>query len=426
MKSKRKNRRSAAASKPAHDAKRISKKATTPVAFLLFGIVLGVLAAMLALNGASGSQGSTRNALPSREVVPKLDYSQIDGCRNVHALLALSNEELEKVDVLELNLAVAREIQGLENLDYEQYRDALDDWTEEFVLWLPTVEHAFHRNPGNYKNDINFFRLGMLAQFLDEHIGVRYIDEQKEAIKNGLEEIRYTDPADLFLFGLIDRKQGTCGNMPTLHVAIARRLAWPVTLACVKSHYVCRYDNGKVAYNIEATDTGRGGFGAGMDEEYFKRGDTTEQAVDCGSDLNRLTAREMLGVFLGLRARHYFDIDNLERADRDCMLARSLIPKYRRLYNLSVVPMLWRGESIFTPNEQGHPRSIALYIGGDTPPVHAALPVRQGSWQTIPQHEIDMVGQGRKSRDRQIPGRHIPVQPHPMNDLPQAVNPIQP
>lgn len=38
------------------------------------------------------------------------------------------------------------------------------------------------------------------------------------------------------------------------------------------------------------------------------------------------------------------------------------------------VPMLWRGETIFTPNEQGHPRSIAQYISGGMPPVHVAPP----------------------------------------------------
>lgn len=405
----------------------VRKKASLGwIAFVVLGFVLGALCAAIALNGTGGSQASARSASAHAEVVARLDYSQIDGCRNVHALLALSDEELEKVDVLELNLAVAREIPGLEKLDYGKYRDTLDDWTERFVRWLPTVEYAYHKNPAYYKNDINFFRLGMLAQFLDEQIGVHYIDEQKAAIKNGLEEIRYTNPADLFLFGLIDSKQGTCGNMPTLHVSIARRLGWPVTLACVKSHYVCRYDNGKVAYNIEATDTGRGGFGAGMDEEYFQKSETTKQAVEAGSDLNRLTAREMLGIFVGLRARHYFDIDDLEKADRDCMLARSLFPRYRRLYNLAVVPMLWRGEAIFTPNEQGHPRSIAQYISGGMPPVHAAPSSRQGAWQKLPQHEIDMLNQMRQSSNPAMPGQPMPGQPNPINHQPPTMNPTNP
>jgi hypothetical protein len=154
-----------------------------------------------------------------------------------------------------MNIAVARDIPGLEELDYDQYREIVNGWTDQFRHWLPTVEHGFREAPQKYKNDVNFFRLGMLAQFLDQRVGVAYVEEQKEVQLEGKKsgkkvEVLYTDPGHLLLHGLIDTKRGTCGTMPALHVAIGRRLGWPVALACANSHYVCRYDDGEVVYNI--------------------------------------------------------------------------------------------------------------------------------------------------------------------------------
>ena len=144
----------------------------------------------------------------------------------------------------------------------------MDGWTARFRRWLPTVEHNFRQSPQQYKNDIRFFRLGMLAQFLDRHVGIAYVEKQKQAQvasrKAGRKaQVAYTDPGHLLLHGLINTKRGTCATMPALHVAIGRRLGWPVGLACANSHYVCRFDDGQVIYNIEATDTGRGGFAEG-------------------------------------------------------------------------------------------------------------------------------------------------------------------
>jgi hypothetical protein len=87
----------------------------------------------------------------------------IAGHRTVADLMALSDPELEQIDVIEMNVAVAPEIPGLESLDYDKYRQIVDGWTKQFRGWLPTVEHAFYERPEYFKNDIHFFRLGMLA-----------------------------------------------------------------------------------------------------------------------------------------------------------------------------------------------------------------------------------------------------------------------
>jgi len=276
--------------------------------------------------------------------------------------MALSDEQLERIDVLELNLAVARQIAGLEKLDYARYRRILDGWAEQFGRWLPTAAHAFAETPEKWKHDERLFRLGMLAQFLDQQVGIAYDQAQRQAQKRGVKEVRYTDPGDLFLHGLIDTKRGTCANMPVLHVAMGRRLGWPVSLACVKSHFVCRYDDGQVVYNIEATDTGRGGFAAGNDADYIKTEGLSERAVASGSDLRELTAREMLGAFVALRARHFADTNRPALADRSYALSRALFPQFRRAYTEAVEMFLWRGAQLFTPREHGHPDSVLRYL----------------------------------------------------------------
>ena len=61
----------------------------------------------------------------------------------------------------------------------------------------------FRQTPDRWKSDIRFFRVGMLQGFLGHEIGLRYIEEQKQVAA-----VRYTDPSDLFINGLIDRYNG--------------------------------------------------------------------------------------------------------------------------------------------------------------------------------------------------------------------------
>lgn len=179
-------------------------------------------------------------------------------------LLDLCDADLERADLVAMNLAVARGIPALADIDIGHYVRVVDGWTGQFARWLPGAEQRFHKTPENWKNDIRFYRIGMLAGYLGHYLGLAYIPEQRH-----LKAVSYTNPSDLFLNGLIDSKRGTCASMPVLHAAMARRLGWPVSLACVHSHFVSRFDDGEVIYNIEATDVDRGAFAEGSDDDYI-------------------------------------------------------------------------------------------------------------------------------------------------------------
>lgn len=271
----------------------------------------------------------------------------------VWQLLALSDEQLEGADLVVVNLAVARGIPSLANLDVARYRRTGDDWSKQFAADLPGWEQMFRRAPERFKNDVRFFRVGQLAGFLGHVAGIKYIEDQRKATT-----VRYTNPADLFLNGVIDTRRGTCGNMAALHVAIARRLGWPVSLACVAGHFVSRYDDGEVVHNIEMSRVEQGTYASDPDAVYVEKFKLPKRAVECGSDLRRLTMREMIGAFLSLRGRHRIDIGLRLEADADYSLSRAIFPNYRRAYVAAMNPVLRRGATLFDPGEVGHPDSL--------------------------------------------------------------------
>lgn len=277
--------------------------------------------------------------------------------------LALPDNQLEQADLVRLNLSVARGIPGLESLDVERYVCQVDQWTQAFERELPDMERMFHATPHKWKNDVRFFRVVMLMGFIGYDLGIRYNDEQFRQQTSGKMEVWYTDPGDLFLHKLIDTKQGTCANMPVLHAAMARRLGWPVGIAAARSHWISRFDDGEVYYNIEATGVRQGSVVSDPDEVYIEKFKLPKRAITCGSDLRKLTARETVGAFLGLRGRHYADTNRIHLADLDFALARVLFPAHRRTYVAALDSMFQCGSRLFDERELQPPTTV------NTPPI---------------------------------------------------------
>jgi hypothetical protein len=266
---------------------------------------------------------------------------------SVKDLCSLSDAQLANCDPVLLNLVVVRELPELAGLDVGRYQRMADNWVRAFARWLPTVETEFRKTPWDWKNDVRYFQLGMLCQFVDETLGVRYREDHK-AIQLGQfpsgsfgmkpweyelrpPRLEYSDPDTLFLHSLMDTRRGTCGNMACLLVALAWRLRWPLSLACAWSHNFARCEAGDVTYNIEATDTGRGGFSTPADDVYIRKHGIRPEHIRSGSDLRALTPRQMLGQFIGFRARCYRDRRDPEKARRDYLVALQLFPQSRFL-----------------------------------------------------------------------------------------------
>lgn len=298
-------------------------------------------------------------------VPPRRDFERDYSNTTLGELVSLNDEQLAALDPLAMNLIVAKGIPSLTHLDVSHYQETVRAWVRDFKhRCLPKWERSFHQSPGDFKNDIDYFRLGMVCQYLDLEVGIQYNRHQRET-----PSILYTDPSDLFLNGVIDTKEGTCGNMAALHVAFGWRMGWPVSLACVNSHYVLRYDDGKTTHNIEATQAGFGGFKSDPDEFLIEEKKLPRIAIESGSDLRALLPREMLGAFVSLRARHLLDIgrhanreDLARESESDWLLARYLFPKNRLIYRNQMGASTMRGVTLFDPTEAGHPQTFPLLL----------------------------------------------------------------
>lgn len=245
-----------------------------------------------------------------------------DAISHLQQLSRLDDDEFAQIDPLLMNLVVAKGIPALAHLDIVAYQRLADQWAAEVGRCAAEDEPMFRRSPGNWKNDLAFFRLGVLCWYVDEVLDIHYREDQRE-----LKSVACTDANDLFLNGVIDSRRGTCANMAALHVALGWRLGWPISLACAGWHLLCRYDDGQRIHNIEATNTGRGGFHSHPDEYYRQRYQVPEAAIRCGSDLTALRPRQLLGLFVGMRARHWEDIGCLDEAAGDYRLACELFPE---------------------------------------------------------------------------------------------------
>ena len=298
-------------------------------------------------------------------VADRIDWNRDYSALNVGHRIAMTDEELATVDPLAINLIVAKGIPTLATLDIAEYQATVNAWTEDFrTRCLPYWEQFFYQAPHDFRNDIRYFRLGMVSQYLDLEIGISYKRDQRE-----VKSILYTNPSDLFLNGIIDTKEGTCGNMSALHLAITWRMGWPVSLACVGSHFICRYDNGEVVYNLESTHMDRGGWSSRSDERFIDEDHIPSLALQTGSDLRALTPREMLACFIGLRGRHTQDLGKFHRNEHsmlasaaDWLLARYLFPTNRIHYRNQMAISAMRGERCFAPDETGHPITFAEFL----------------------------------------------------------------
>jgi hypothetical protein len=286
---------------------------------------------------------------------------------------------LARVDPLVMNLLVAKSIPSLANLDIDHYQTLADQWADGIRARLPRAELAFKKTPDVWKNDVRFVRLAVLCEYVDRELGIAYREDQRD-----LTAVWYTDPSDLFLNGVMDTRRGTCGNMSMLHVALGWRLGWPLSLACVRNHKICRYDDGEVTYNIEATQTGLGGFKAPPDSYYIKEYDLSPKAISSGSDLRAVKPRELLGIFMGARGRHMRDTDRKAMAVADYLTARSLFPTSRDLYINGMGVSIVESVNLFEEGEKGHPSQLAAWLAYEYASNRVPIPMRSFKNTGIP------------------------------------------
>ncbi len=380
------------------------------------------------IDDSAGGQPATESPPGSSEQSKARSESSQTWLSSAAGLMALSDDELDQRSILELNLAVFRDIENIPQDTEQQYQQTIKQCASEFSARLKQIAPQYHQNPELYHNDFDFFKAGMLMSFLAKEKGILYVESQRdaqiEATKKGLQaDYGYTNPNDLFLTGVLDTKRGTCASLPTLHVAIARELGWPMSLATAGSHMLSCWDDGKKSFTIECTQLEHGGFAAYPAHYYIDEGNTSEHAVRTGADLRALTSRETLGLFISLRARHFLDIGQYDRAAHDYALAFTLIPSGRVVNTNLIGELVRHNEDLYEVNERGHPLQLARFLMGRYQ--HVLNPQRSGP-SSFEQHVAEVVrinAMNRRRYESMLPAMQNPV---PFPGHPQPWSPPTP
>jgi regulator of sirC expression with transglutaminase-like and TPR domain len=207
---------------------------------------------------------------------------------------ALSDDELARRDIAEVNLVAAVGLPGTESLDVPSLLHQLDEWAE--IVARATQRAMQRRRPSDEYQDLspNQFRMLVLTSVLSGHLGVKYDLDAMVGDFDG------SDSRRLFIHGLLTGHGGTCVSMPVLYAAIGRRLGYPIKLVLVPNHMLCRWSGDSETFNIEATSPG---LNCPPDEHYltWPKPISPEKQAATRWWLRDLSPREELAYFLAHR-----------------------------------------------------------------------------------------------------------------------------
>ncbi|MGA2071369.1 MAG: tetratricopeptide repeat protein [Sedimentisphaerales bacterium] len=117
-----------------------------------------------------------------------------------------------------------------------------------------------------------------------------------------------TDPYDLFLHSVMDRRQGYCLSLSVLYLAVGERLGLPLYGVVVPGHFFVRYDDGHVRFNIETTAKGS----SAADDYYIREFNVPQNNTTIY--MANLNKRQTLGCFFNNLGNVYGAINNVDQA----------------------------------------------------------------------------------------------------------------
>lgn len=235
----------------------------------------------------------------------------------------MSDTDLEAADIIEVNLAVARELPKCRNLDVAFYKKKVDEWADWIKREVDRHQYRFKANPSEFKNSRAYFYALVMRTVIDQDFGVRY----------DLEDFSFEKPEDLFIHGIIDHRKGTCVSLPILQIAIGQRLGWPIKAVALPGHTFCRWDDPTTGerLNIEAANT------AGLvdhDDEYYRHWpfEIDPRWEKDHHVLASLTRRQHLAIMVGSLGAYYAAKNDASAAIRWDALAHWLDPADRACF----------------------------------------------------------------------------------------------
>ncbi len=117
-----------------------------------------------------------------------------------------------------------------------------------------------------------------------------------------------SDPHDLFLHTVLDKKAGYCLSLSILYLSLGERLGLDLYGVVVPGHFFVRYDDKQMRFNIETTSKG----GTALDEHYINK-----FKVPRGSNgiyMKNLNKIQTLGCFFNNLGNSYNEVGNIDSA----------------------------------------------------------------------------------------------------------------
>jgi len=243
--------------------------------------------------------------------------------RSLSDLCKLNDNEFEGLDIVELNLAIAREISSCSALNVTGYVESVDRWAKRVRQEIDRHLYKFREDPGQYNDSLAYFKALVMCTVVGQDFGVRY----------DREDFSFTQPEDLFLHGIIDRRKGTCISLPVLYVALGQRLGFPIRGVALPGHTFCRWDDTETGerFNIEAANLG--GLTVHEDDYYrqwpFELDPRWEREHHV---LKSLTLREYASVLVGALGAYFSATGDVPSTTRYDALACWLDPVNRSAF----------------------------------------------------------------------------------------------
>jgi hypothetical protein len=224
-------------------------------------------------------------------------------------LVVKSDEELKRLDLIEVNLACAVGMPGAEKIDVQFCKQRVDYFAKRVRQFTDAGYPQFRRKPSEYRDSYTYFRCLCLITVLQRDLGVRYNPAK-------IPEHVPFDTEDTFVHGILQGPGGTCATLPVLYAAVGRRLCYPLKLVSAlgnHGHLFVRWDDpcGE-RLNIEGTNRGLNCF----PDDYYRTGiyARTAQLEGPCCLLKLMTPREELSGFLGERGIRWKEKGNYRRA----------------------------------------------------------------------------------------------------------------
>ncbi len=167
------------------------------------------VATFLAGAGVTAVAFLTANSLrqpvrsPETPMSPAKQPEGIRACSSLYDLLAMTPDDLARVDIAGTNLLCASGLPGAENLDISAATKKLDEWAAK--VKFETERHLYRvkdpRYADHYRHSEARLRAEFIVQCLQEDCGVHYNVAR-------IRDIIFSNSKDLFLHGMIGSDNG--------------------------------------------------------------------------------------------------------------------------------------------------------------------------------------------------------------------------